>query len=55
MKTAFLVLDLMNDIVDSDGPSGSTFAAEAARRNVQPKTALSRLAVRAMRSSRSST
>ena len=34
MKAAVLVLDLMNDIVDPQGPSRQTFAAEAARRNI---------------------
>lgn len=34
MTTAFLALDLMNDIVDPEGPSRQTFAAEVARRNV---------------------
>lgn len=39
MTAAYLVLDLMNDIVDPNGPSRDGFAAEAARRGVLDNTA----------------
>lgn len=39
MNAAYLVLDLIHDIVDPDGPSRTSFAAEAARRGVLGNTA----------------
>ena len=39
MTAAYLVLDLINDIVDPKGPSRDGFAAEAARRDVLNNTA----------------
>jgi nicotinamidase-related amidase len=40
MKSAYLVLDLQNDLVHSDGPNGKgAFGLEAARRDVLGRTA----------------
>jgi nicotinamidase-related amidase len=45
--SAYLVMDLVNDLVHRDGPNGTTLGAEAARRGVLANTA------RAVRSARS--
>jgi nicotinamidase-related amidase len=47
MTAAYLVLDLINDIVDPKGPSRDGFAAEAARRDVLNNTAAALVRARA--------